>query len=133
MREKNTGKPASHFRTIGTITCNQDNQTLDKWLATITRNQDTAHLQGQETYREADNSETENYATTQEPEEEDKGGGGQIGLVRGLYNNKTPLDRINFNIDSYDNEFYTTKERSSSRGSHGDIDRSGTKRRQGVG
>ena len=133
MKEKNTGKPASHFRTLGTIESNRANQTLDKWLATLIRNQDSALPTVPDTDKEADHMETEQSRTGEGTDTEDNGGGGSIGLVRGLYNNKTPLDRINFNIDSYDNEFYMTKERSNSRGSHGDIDRSGTKRRQGVG
>jgi hypothetical protein len=134
MREKNMGKPASHYRTIETSTCNQDNQTLDKWLATITRDQDTATTKkGQETDRETDNSERENCTTLDKSEQEDNGGGGNIGLVRGLYNNTTPLDRINFNLDSYDNEAFPSQDRISSKDSHGDIDRTGTKRRQGVG
>jgi hypothetical protein len=68
-----------------------------------------------------------------EPDQEDNGGCGTIGLVRGLYNNTTPLDRINFNVDSNYNELDTTKGLCSSSASHGDIDRTGTKRRQGVG
>ena len=59
----------------------------------------------QETDKEADHMETEQSQTREGPDPEDNGGGGRIGLVRGLYNNMTPLDRINFNVDSYDNAF----------------------------